>query len=134
MTGPQPTVSLPRELVEQLAEQLATPVADIVAERQHADEDRWLDKQQLAAHLGCGVRWVEERLREGMPSAMLAGRRKFQRAEVERWLEAAGHLQRGRYRRRVPADRARAATMTATAAREETMPRPKPPQTARRAR
>jgi len=63
MTEPQLTVSLPDELVEALAQR----VAEIQAERHPADEDRWLDKRELADVLGCGVRWIEERLREGMP-------------------------------------------------------------------
>ena len=54
----------------------------------------WLDKRGLAEHLGCGVRWVEARLAEGMPSAMIAGRRKFRASEVEPWLERAGHIRR----------------------------------------
>lgn len=54
----------------------------------------WLDKARLAEHLGCGVRWIEMRVAEGMPSAMIAGRRKFRASEVEAWLERAGHLRR----------------------------------------
>lgn len=54
----------------------------------------WLDKPALAEHLGCGVRWIEARLSEGMPSAMIAGRRKFKASEVEPWLERAGHIRR----------------------------------------
>ena len=54
----------------------------------------WLDKKGLADHLGCGTRWIEARLAEGMPSAMIAGRRKFRATEVESWLERAGHLRR----------------------------------------
>lgn len=56
--------------------------------------ERWVDKRGLAAHLGCSVRWIEERLADGMPSAMIAGRRKFRISEAEAWLERAGHLVR----------------------------------------
>jgi hypothetical protein len=56
--------------------------------------ERWLDKRGLADHLGCGIRWIEMRVVEGMPSAMIAGRRKFRASEVEEWLERAGHLRR----------------------------------------
>ncbi len=59
-----------------------------------AELERWLDKRALADHLGCGVRWIEDRLSEGMPSAMIAGRRKFRASEVEEWLERNGHLRR----------------------------------------
>jgi hypothetical protein len=54
----------------------------------------WLDKRALANHLGCGIRWIEMRTAEGMPSAIIAGRRKFRASEVEEWLERAGHLRR----------------------------------------
>ena len=54
----------------------------------------WLDKRGLASHLGCGVRWIEMRVAEGMPSALIAGRRKFRASEVEPWLERAGHIRR----------------------------------------
>ncbi|MGH2955298.1 MAG: hypothetical protein ACRD2Z_10150 [Thermoanaerobaculia bacterium] len=54
----------------------------------------WLDKQGLAEHLACGVRWIEDRIAEGMPCALIAGRRKFRISEVEPWLERAGHIKR----------------------------------------
>lgn len=57
-------------------------------------EPRWLDKRELAQRLGCSVRWVENAARKGMPSAMIAGRRKFRFSEVEPWLEEHGHLER----------------------------------------
>jgi len=54
----------------------------------------WLDKRRLADHLGCGIRWIEMRVVEGMPCAMIAGRRKFRASEVEDWLERVGYLRR----------------------------------------
>lgn len=54
----------------------------------------WMDKKHLAAHLGCGVRWIEYRIDEGMPHTLIAGRCKFRASEVEPWLEAHGYLQR----------------------------------------
>lgn len=56
----------------------------------------WLDKRGLAAHLGCGVRWIEARTAEGMPSAMIAGRRKFKASEVEPWLQPRAYYCRRR--------------------------------------
>lgn len=47
----------------------------------------WLSKRQLATHLGFSVRWVEYRVRDGMPHKMLGGRLRFQRSSVESWLE-----------------------------------------------
>jgi hypothetical protein len=57
-------------------------------------QEPWLNKRRLAEHLGCGIRWIEMRVAEGMPCAMIAGRRKFRASEVEDWLERAGHLRR----------------------------------------
>lgn len=55
----------------------------------------WLDKRGLAAYLGCSYRFVEERKRDGMPHAIIAGRLKFRPSEVEPWLQAHGYFQRG---------------------------------------
>jgi hypothetical protein len=48
-------------------------------------------KQQLAEHLGRSTRWVELRVRDGMPSEAPTTRfprRRFRLAEVEAWLAA----------------------------------------------
>jgi len=54
----------------------------------------WLDKKGLAEHLGCGERWIEYRMAEGMPSWKIAGRIKFRVSEVEAWLLENGHMAR----------------------------------------
>jgi hypothetical protein len=54
----------------------------------------WMTLAELADHLGCGKRWLEYRTREGMPSALIAGRRKYKASEVEKWLSKEGHLTR----------------------------------------
>jgi hypothetical protein len=56
--------------------------------------ERWLDKKGLAEYFGCSVRWIEARLADGMPSAMIAGRRKFRASECEEWLMRAGEIRR----------------------------------------
>ncbi|HEX4732943.1 MAG TPA: hypothetical protein VH247_00915 [Thermoleophilaceae bacterium] len=56
------------------------------------DRERWLSLKDLARQLGCSTRWLEYRLHEGMPSAVIAGRRKCRQSEVELWLEQHGHL------------------------------------------
>ena len=48
--------------------------------------DPWLTKQDLAQILGFSVRWVEYRLKEGMPHSRIGGRVRFQRSTVEAWL------------------------------------------------
>ena len=47
----------------------------------------WCTKQELAAHLGFSVRWVELRVREGMPARRMGQRLRFQVGAVEAWLE-----------------------------------------------
>jgi hypothetical protein len=47
----------------------------------------WLSKRQVAAHYGYSTRWVELRMREGMPSHVRGGQRRFLLSEVETWFE-----------------------------------------------
>ena len=62
--------------------------------------EKWLTITEMADHLGCSYRWIEDRLREyretadPLPSAMIAGRRKFRASEVEAWAERNGHLRK----------------------------------------
>jgi len=68
-------------------------IAAAVCERLAAPgPEPYIGKAELAEAFRCSVRWIEDRLREGMPSVLLAGARKFRRSEVEAWLRAAGHL------------------------------------------
>ena len=46
----------------------------------------WLSKRQLAEHFGFSTRWVELRVRDGMPSTIHGNRRRFLLSEVEAWL------------------------------------------------
>jgi hypothetical protein len=46
----------------------------------------WLSKRQVADHFGRSTRWVELRVREGLPSRMIGGRRGFRLSEVESWV------------------------------------------------
>jgi hypothetical protein len=52
----------------------------------------WLDKR--AAHLACCERWIEYRMKEGMPSWKIAGKIKFRLSEVETWLIENGYMER----------------------------------------
>jgi hypothetical protein len=47
----------------------------------------WCTKQELAYHLGFSVRWVELRVREGMPARRMGRRLRFQISAVEDWLD-----------------------------------------------
>lgn len=57
---------------------------------------RLITKQQLAAHLGRSARWIEMRVNEGLPSENLDryGRRMFDLAAVEAWLQKGEHVAR----------------------------------------
>ena len=67
-------------------------------------QERYLTKQELAAHLGCGTRSVEGAMKRGMPHSIIFGKAKFRLTDVEMWLESSGDLEpRGLERpRRMP--------------------------------
>jgi hypothetical protein len=46
----------------------------------------WLTKKQIAVHFKFSTRWVELRVREGMPSQMIGGHRRFRVSECETWV------------------------------------------------
>jgi hypothetical protein len=52
----------------------------------------WLTKAGIAAHLGCSQKWIERRVKEGLPYSTVAGRPKFRASVVEPWLERNGHI------------------------------------------
>jgi excisionase family DNA binding protein len=52
-----------------------------------AGVEPWLSKRQLAQHLGFSGRWVELRVKAGMPHKRFGGRLRFRASEVEAWLE-----------------------------------------------
>jgi hypothetical protein len=52
-----------------------------------AIREPWLSKRQIADYFGRSTRWVELRVREGLPSKMIGGRRGFRLSEVEAWLD-----------------------------------------------
>jgi hypothetical protein len=56
--------------------------------------ERWLSKTEMAEHLGCTTRSIDLLCQQGLPYAILIGRRKFQISPVIAWLEATGNLRR----------------------------------------
>jgi hypothetical protein len=58
-----------------------------------AEPERWRDKHGLAEHFACGIRWIEERMAEGMPHTFIAGRAKFKVSRVEPWLDEHGFIE-----------------------------------------
>lgn len=51
-----------------------------------SDWEPELSKRQLAQRLGYSTRWVELRVREGMPSTLKGNQRRFLLSETEAWL------------------------------------------------
>lgn len=52
-----------------------------------------LTKKQLALHLGFSPRWIELRMRDGLPSLMVGGRRRYRVSEVTAWLNERAEAQ-----------------------------------------
>ena len=50
----------------------------------------FITKAQIAAHFGFSTRWVELRVREGMPCHRIGGRLRFQRSQAATWLLERG--------------------------------------------
>jgi hypothetical protein len=48
----------------------------------------WMTKQQLANHLSMSARWIEMRVREGMPMMHFGNRARFKASRVENWINA----------------------------------------------
>jgi hypothetical protein len=71
-------------------------LGDLSSARPEADgvSERWLDRKRLAEHYSCSVRSIEEAIDDGMPGAIISGRKKFQVSAVEPWLETNGYLRR----------------------------------------
>jgi hypothetical protein len=47
----------------------------------------WLSKTDLADHYSFSTRWVELRVRDGMPARRIGGRLRFRVSETDAWLE-----------------------------------------------
>jgi predicted DNA-binding transcriptional regulator AlpA len=60
----------------------------LIAFQRTAATEPWLSKRQIAGHYGRSTRWIELRMREGLPSRMLGGRRAFRLSTVDAWMEA----------------------------------------------
>lgn len=59
----------------------------VIAFPRRSDWEPELSKRQLADRLGYSTRWVELRVREGMPTSSIKGnQRRFLLSEVETWL------------------------------------------------
>lgn len=50
--------------------------------------EAYLSKTQIAQHYGFTRRWVELRMKEGLPSRMIGSRRRYLLTEVDAWLAA----------------------------------------------
>ncbi len=61
--------------------------AEIIPYPRRTDWEPEVSKRQLADRLGYTTRWVELRVREGMPSRMVGAQRRFRASDVEHWLK-----------------------------------------------
>jgi predicted DNA-binding transcriptional regulator AlpA len=61
--------------------------ATVLPFRVPVGREPWLSKRQIAGHYGRSTRWVELRMREGMPSRLIGGRRGFRLSEVDEWIK-----------------------------------------------
>ena len=48
--------------------------------------ERWLTTQEIADHLGFSTKWVQRKVKEGLPHERLGGRLRFKATIVEAWL------------------------------------------------
>jgi excisionase family DNA binding protein len=46
----------------------------------------WLTTQQLADHLGFSTKWVQRKVKDGMPHSKFGARNRFKATLVEQWL------------------------------------------------
>lgn len=61
-------------------------MGEVVRFPRRPGSEPWVSKRQVAEHFGFSTRWVELRVREGMPSRAIGGRRRFLLSECEEWL------------------------------------------------
>jgi hypothetical protein len=52
----------------------------------------WLDKRACARELGMSVRWLEDRMADGLPHRVISGKPQFRLAAVESWLRSRALL------------------------------------------
>lgn len=63
--------------------------------RYRQEREPVLSKRALAMALGRSTRWVELRVNEGMPSELIARRRRFRLSAVRKWLNEHQEEQHG---------------------------------------
>ena len=78
-------------LLEDKLDSIERKLAALAEDRSKVTE-LWLTKRELAQALGVSVRWIELRMREGLPHREIAGKRVFQLTASEAWLRRRGHL------------------------------------------
>lgn len=62
------------------------PAGVLVAFPQRPGFEPWVSKAHVASYLGRSTRWVELRVRDGLPSQMIGGRRSFRLSAVDAWI------------------------------------------------
>lgn len=92
--APHPPAPRPAEPTRALT---PTERAGKPSRRPPIPSEPWVSWAQLSTFLGgaCKKRWLEARVAEGMPSAIIAGKRVFRISEVVPWLRDRGHIEEG---------------------------------------
>lgn len=52
----------------------------------------WVDVERLCEHFCMSRRWMEYRIKEGLPSKRFGSARRFQVSRCEDWLVKEGHV------------------------------------------
>lgn len=97
VVAPAPDSPAPRPVETPRRALTPTERAGKPSNRPPIPPEPWVSWAQLSAFLGgaCRKRWLEARVAEGMPSAIIAGKRVFRISEVVPWLRDRGHIEEG---------------------------------------
>ena len=80
------------ELVDRL-DRIEHVLGRLVDDPRVTQLEPWLSKRELAVALGVSAKWVQERVREGLPHRTIAGGHKMRLSAVEPWLRDRGYLE-----------------------------------------
>ena len=80
------------EVVERL-DRIERRLGRLLKEPLGAGVEPWISKRELARTLAVGVRWLDDRVAEGLPHRHIAGAHKFRLSVVEPWLKRRGLLE-----------------------------------------
>ena len=82
-------LTLPQELVDQIAEKVINRLKPVISANGKHEEDTLLDVSGLASYLQCSKQWIYQRtsLKE-IPYLKLDGQLRFRKKDIDKWLIA----------------------------------------------